>query len=360
VSSGLQQFSGVLVTKSQFSGDNGSHITDAMRDYTIGGKRQKMLDFACNKSDWFRTELTNNNFALTKEIEDTVINKTDFKKAQEFFAKNAYFLQKYTQNIVNTVVWHAGYNRYMTENANATEADAVKYADSVVRTSQGTNNPIDVSQDQVADSYYQLAKQFTGYFNMVYNNNIAEFEKIEREIKTGGRKNEPAEIRIRKAVVYSLAVLAPAMATQIVLQMMNGKWFDNDGDGETSFLEILSSFGLSFLTSGIASSGANFIWKNAAVAGVNGFTKTPVDDRITNPTTVALEKAVSLAKDLSSGNKRSMIYDGAWAAGLITGLPIVPLSKPVKYLADVAGGKADPKNALDFGRGLVTGQPGGK
>lgn len=360
VSSTLQQFTGVLVTKSKFQGDDGSHIMDAISDFTIGGKKEEMIKFATDNSKWFESEFVNNNFELSKEVEDIVLNKSGYRKAQDFFAKNAFVLQKIAQNKISTIAWHAGYNRYFEHNPNAPESEAIEYADSIVRTTQGTNRPIDVAQSQVADSFYQLSMHFTGYFNMVYNNNIEEFEKIERELGTGGRKTEQKEVRIRKAVVYLNSVVATAIVSQIILQALSGKWFDNDNNGKVSLLEILSAFGFGIIGGSIATMGTNFIYKQIGISAMNIFTKNPVDERMTTPVTAALEKSVAITRDVLSGNRRSMITDGATIAGLITKMPIVPLSKPINYVSDVAAGKAKPTGPIDFTRGLVTGAPGQK
>ena len=44
--------------------------------------------------------------------------------------------------------------------------------------------------------------------------------------------------------------------------------------------------------------------------------------------------------------------------GIMSGLPLGPLGKPIGYQMDVEAGKANPENLVDYTRGLVTGKSG--
>ena len=58
--------------------------------------------------------------------------------------------------------------------------------------------------------------------------------------------------------------------------------------------------------------------------------------------------------------KRSEVRDSLTALGLITGLPLAPVSKPINYARDVQSGRARPSGPIDAARGLVTGKPGNR
>jgi hypothetical protein len=44
------------------------------------------------------------------------------------------------------------------------------------------------------------------------------------------------------------------------------------------------------------------------------------------------------------------------ALGLLTGVPVVPLARPLGYLSEVSEGNVEPTGPIDFARGLVTGR----
>lgn len=94
--------------------------------------------------------------------------------------RHTYILQAATQNIVNTSVWWGAYNESVTEGMS--EKDAVRYADSAVRMTQGTNKAIDIASFEVGTSMQKLFVQFAGYFNMLLNLNAAQAGKVINDV----------------------------------------------------------------------------------------------------------------------------------------------------------------------------------
>jgi hypothetical protein len=77
-----------------------------------------------------------------------------------------------------------------------------------------------------------------------------------------------------------------------------------------------------------------------------------------------IESAVSAPHSVymsivEGGSDKKAIRDTLTLLGLLTGVPVAPLSRPLGYLSDVSEGKAEPTGPVDFARGLVTGKPGG-
>jgi hypothetical protein len=100
----------------------------------------------------------------------------------------------------------------------------------------------------------------------------------------------------------------------------------------------------------------------SVMAGFNMWNKKPYDDRISTSASIsALESTVrapnsvyeAIAEDKSW--KRA-VKDTLTALGMITGLPLGQLGKPIGYAADVAQGKSQPETAMDYIRGLVSGK----
>ena len=99
-----------------------------------------------------------------------------------------------------------------------------------------------------------------------------------------------------------------------------------------------------------------------ALAGVNMLNNKWYDDRIaTSPVVSMLESAVrapisvyeAMAEDKHS--KRA-VKDFLTLLGLTTGLPASALGRPLGYMADVYDGVAKPEDAVDVGRGLLSGK----
>jgi hypothetical protein len=362
-SSALQQYTGFVVAKTKFIGDQKGHLSTAAYDYFLAGKKSKMTQDAADMSEWFKAEMVNNNFEVAKEVERIVFNKDDLTKAQEWAKKNAYWLQKATQNQVNTIVWHAAYNQYYEQNPNGSQKDAVYYADSMVRTTQGTNNPVDVSQSQVVTPLQSLIYQFTGYFNMVYNLKQEQFEKVEREIGFNGLKSDPKDVRYRKFLVYAYASAIPSILVAQLLRTLAGRPFDADGDGELSFYDLMVALGFPMISAEVAMFPTHPLIKQGVQVAINKFNSIPVDDRIQSPAYATIEKAAAAPAELADflegkGSRKRAVADTLTLIGFVTQLPTAPLAKPINYLTDVNEGKANPKGPIDFTRGLITGQPG--
>jgi len=56
------------------------------------------------------------------------------------------------------------------------------------------------------------------------------------------------------------------------------------------------------------------------------------------------------------GSWKRAIRDNLTLISLTTGVPVLPLSRPLGYAADMAQDKVQPSNPVDLARGLVTGK----
>jgi len=95
---------------------------------------------------------------------------------------------------------------------------------------------------------------------------------------------------------------------------------------------------------------------------IGQFTDERYDDRLSmSPAIAAIENVGKTAfvtykkasgEELKGHEIRSMMN----TLGFVTGIPIGPIGRPVQYLTDVNDGKTRPEGAIDFARGLATGQ----
>jgi len=99
-------------------------------------------------------------------------------------------------------------------------------------------------------------------------------------------------------------------------------------------------------------------------AGFNAWNDKWYDDRIsTSPAVNMIESTISAPKSVynaiaNDGNRKTAVRDTLSAVGLLTGLSVAPLSRPIGYLIDVDEGDANPSGPIDFIRGLITGRSG--
>jgi hypothetical protein len=343
----MQQFTGMVVAMSKVKP---RHIRNGLWNYITDNKAT--IDSIMTKSDWMNSTQGSSIYEIHSAINEIVLNPTTFEKFQDFSKKHTYFLQAAAQNIVNNVVWSGAYEQSIEQGM--TERDAIKAADSVVRTTQGTNNPEDVSRFEQGTATELLFKQFVGYFNMLANLNASELVKIQRE--TGLKKGAG-----KAFYLYLTAFMIPAVLSDVIVRAMAGKFDEDDDD---SYLDdmMASFFGSQFKTFAATVPYAGQL----GVAAYNKYvTKSPADDRLSlSPVLSVIESTITapidLYKQASEGNdiRKRTVKDTLQLMGVFTGLPTGPIGKPVGYLLDVKSGKADPSGPIDFTRGLVTGRNG--
>ena len=96
--------------------------------------------------------------------------------------------------------------------------------------------------------------------------------------------------------------------------------------------------------------------------GVNTFDDNPVNDRITmSPALNTVEQIARAPSGIykkaaeDKGRTSKVVDDAMTLFTAVTGIPVAAAARPTKYLIDVAEGEVEPKNPVDFIRGVVTG-----
>lgn len=347
ITNAMQQFTGFSIAAIKVKP---RHLRNAMVSYVKDFRGT--VDHMVDKSDFMSTLQSKTIFESQDAINQIILNPSTFEKTQNFMKRHTYFLQAATQNIVNTVTWTGAYEQAIGNGSD--EKQAVREADAAVRMTQGTNNPEDISQYETGTHANRLFTQFSGYFNMVGNLNASELQKISRD--TGLKRGAG-----RAFYVYTLGLMIPAVVSQLMVQLMSGKGFDADDDDE--YLDDLLSlfFGSQIKT---LTAMVPFVGPVTNVV-INKFNANPVDDRLNYaPVISTLESMASTPQEVYKGIvengelKKKAAKDVLMLLGVMSGLPIGPLGKPIGYMMDVSSRKANPTGPVDFTRGLVTGQPG--
>ena len=344
----LQQMTGMVVAMTKVKP---KYVRNALVRYLQSPKKNTAQIH--EKSAWMKDNQDNSIYDLSNSINEILLNPTTFQKFKDFSRKHTYFLQSHAQNIVNSVVWQGAYDQAVEQKM--TEKEAVRFADSVVRTTQGTNRPEDISRFETGTKTELLFKQFVGYFNMLANLNAGELMKISRQV---GLKKGAG----RAFYIYMMGLAVPAILADAIVMAMAGKGLDQDDDDEYLDDILKSFFGSQFKTiTATIPYGGQFL----TAAYNKAFTPSKADDRVSlSPAISVLEGAVGAPIELykriadDASNEKKLTKDALTLLGVMTGLPTGPVGKPVGYLMDVQSGKAEPTGPVDFTRGLVTGRSG--
>jgi hypothetical protein len=350
VSNAIQQTTGFISAFSKLKADGlESHMTRQAALMLTSPK--KMAAYVAELSPFMRNRMENEIGAINGALNEILLDPSLYEKAQAWSSKHAYFLQSALDNVMGPIIWSAGYNAMLTKGAS--EADAIDYADGLIRQTQGSTLPEDVSRFETGDSIKRIFTQFISYFNMMANTNATALKQIATE--TGWRRGGGKAL----GVVF-LGILAPLWVAEAIAIAMRGGPEDEDRDG---YLDdwIAAVLGMGTIKGTLAM--VPFVGQ-FAMAAINRLNDNPADDRVSlSPAVSMLEGAGGTVwhtyKALSGEdiNGRAAVRDVASFISLATGIPVYAVARPVGYLMGVEQGKIEPTGPVDAARGVVTGNP---
>jgi hypothetical protein len=178
-----------------------------------------------------------------------------------------------------------------------------------------------------------------------------EFVKIARNMGISKGKG-------RLFYTYVFGFMVPAVLAEVIVQGARG--FDMGEDDDE--YDMYDGMALFFGSQARTFAGMVPIVGPAATAGFNAWNDKPYDDRIsTSPTVSVLETVIRTPESVYSavaeeGSVKKAVKDLLISIGMITGLPLGQLGKPVGYLIDLEEGEAQPESAMDVVRGLMSGR----
>lgn len=320
----------------------------ALKSYT--GNPREMTRMAMELSPWLRDRLDRQGFEMTQQIEEILVNPSLYRQSQDFMKRHAYFMQTGLQNVMDVVVWWGAYDQARSTKG-VTDKQAVRFADEVIRTTQGTYSPEDVSGIEVQPAFIQLFTQFWGYFNMLANTLGGEVGKTLREM--GYMASTP-----RLLGIWFLGLMIPAFVGQLIAQGAPDDEDDEDGDGTLD--EWLAMF---FGSQASTLAAMVPVLGQAATLAFNQFDDKVYNDRLNiSPALSMVESAAAGASEILQGEafddrlKKAEVRNVAILVALATGMPTNVIAKPLGYELDVQAGKKDPDNAAEYAIGLTTGR----
>jgi hypothetical protein len=308
-------------------------------------------DAAASQSVFLTNRMSTDIFEARQTITQlTKLNPSKKDEAVDFLKRHAYFMQSALQNVMDVVSWTAAYNQAVAKGEN--DRDAIRFADSVIRETQGTMAPEDVSRFETGAPFVRVFTQFAGYFNMMANLNATEVQITARSV---GLKKGMG----RLFYVYLMGFAIPALLGDAIAKALRGGWEDEEGDG---YMDDL--FAWFFSSQAKFALAAVPVVGQAGNAALGAFTKMPYDDRISmSPAVSVIESGLSVPaaayKALVEGEEfnRADVRNTLNLLGILTGTPTGALAKPVGYGVGVAQGDIEPTGPVDAARGVVTGAP---
>jgi hypothetical protein len=299
-------------------------------------------------SPYMNDRATNEVSVLNEQMEAILIRPTTYERVQDWSLRHAYFLQTALDNVLSPIVWTGAYNQALAEGMS--DKDAVRFADSTVRQTQGSTLPEDVSRIETGPAYARAFTQFVGYFNMMANTNATAFKQLMGEVglKKGAGK---------ALYIVMMGLMAPIWVAEAIALAMRGGPEDDDDDG---YLDdwLAQVFGMGTAKGLLAQIP---IAGQFGVAAANRFNDDPLDDRVSlSPAISLLESAVGAPQSVykaivEDGSSQKAIRDVATLVSVATGVPLYGVSRPIGYTAGVIEGRIEPQGPIDVMRGLVTG-----
>lgn len=346
VSNAMQQFTGVFPLALRLK------KTQIARAAVFYFKNPEQAAQAVNeKSLFMRNRTSTQMFEVMNEIDDMLLDPSKYDKLRAYATQHAYFLQSFTQNHVDFIAWGGAYDAAISRGEE--EKEAIRFADSVIRETQGTLAPEDVAAVETQQAFVRSFLQFYNFFNVMANLNATEVMIVKR---TTGLKQGAG----RLFYIYMMGFAAQALIADAIAGLFRGGWEDDEDDGYLDeFLIWFFGGQAKFAAAMVPGVGQA---ANAAIGLAT--TKAQYDDRVSvSPSVSLFESFIRVPfqayKSVFEGEDfdRRDVRDTMTLLGVLTKLPIGALGRPVGYGVGVAQGDIQPTGPLDVARGLVTGAP---
>ncbi|MFV0602025.1 MAG: hypothetical protein ACK5NE_09460 [Brachymonas sp.] len=348
-SNALQQVTGFFSAKAKLRQDGlQSHMMRSTAQF-IANPREMARNVA-SASAFMDNRMAGEISALNDAMNDILLDPGLYRKAQAWSRRHAYFMQTAFANTMEPIIWTAGYNAALEKGMS--DQDAVRYADGLIRQTQGSTLPEDVSRSETGNAVMRLFNQFVGYWVMMANTNATGLKQIASDVglKKGAGK---------AFMLVTQGMLIPIWVAEAIAIAMRGGPEDEDDDG---YLDdwLAQVFGFGTIKGVLAMVPVVGQSANAAINRLNG---NPMDDRVSmSPVVSLLETSTAVpallykaATDPESVSKRKAVRDVSSAISLATGLPAYAVARPLGYAAGVADDDIDPTGPVDAVRGVVTG-----
>lgn len=327
------------------------HLRDALWDYVTHPKQTAQT--ITDKSVYMRNRVTGQLSEIRGNINDILTDPSVYQTARNFMDKHGYVLNDLIQNALDNVTWQGAYNEAIEKGLE--EKEAVLHADSMVRQTQWSNAPEDVSRAEAGTAFQRLFTMGMSYPNMLGNLLRTEGGKAKQ---LGGWKGAR-----RGLYVALMAFTVPALLQEGISRAMSGRsqrdLDDADNNGYlTGFMKYFFGSQIKSATGMVPIAGpiANAVWDKFTGQG-------SPDSVFTTPAARIVKTGLNVAGHVQSAlsdtgkpvKPGAAIRDAFSLIGDVTHIPLNAIARPLGYLADVEHGDTEPTSPVDFTRGLISG-----
>lgn len=188
--------------------------------------RGEMIRIATERSDFMKEQMLGTDRDVRK-----IAEMWSVKKGGKLSAINNFVLSQYAffQNLVNVPGWVEAYRQGLAMYQD--ESKAVKYADSIIRTTQSAASIADLTQLETTGTLYRMFTMFYSWFRVIHNMNLETFRRVTNEDGWG-----------HKTAVLANHLLFVLVLPRLAEQLLRGAWKDKDPDD--SWIKFLVKEGL--------------------------------------------------------------------------------------------------------------------
>ncbi len=284
--------------------------------YDYGNMRNEMLEQSPHMRARFES-------GLDKTIEETMKMtlakkgklrsvKTGYEGAKQFMSHHGYFVQTLFQHAIDTVVWTAARDEGVARKMS--DADAIAYADSSIRMTQGSMDSIDLNNIEAGGPVLKMFTQFTSYFNTLLNLIAVNMRRNLGE--DAGRLKRAAH----GAYVLSTVMIIPAILSDWIAEAFKGNNVFTESEDWQDFMfkhAMVPSLKMGTAMVPVYGNAANFA--AAQLTGGQAF-----GGLIGTPATIgAADSTLKLLRAAWNGNPTNSPWqDSLTVLGMLSGIPI--------------------------------------
>lgn len=343
----LQNYTGIPIALTVVDGRNlRAGLGEVLRDRE--GAMQRVKD----QSNYMRDRFENADiYDVRDRFQALTINRGKLGDTQAWFQKNAYWLQRITQEPIDVAVWLAAYNKAVQDqgpiDGDKAHNEAVQRADSAVRQTQTGNNPEDLSSAERGSAWMKIFLQFRGWF-ISYGNLIRNQVEI---------RNQRDDRIAALGALYMIGIFTPLVAAEAIDALTDGDEIDRDDDGavwdDWTWRAMQAHIG--------AIGGAIPIWGDAGMVAFSTiFDPKSWNARMPEPPTIsALREGLAAMTngDLSNGRKLRSVLS---FLSVMSGVPVTKLLGPAVSGYELATGQAETEgqfgSLFEIPRAVLTGK----
>lgn len=322
-------------------------LADVLRDRE--GAMQRVKDQSRYMKDRFENA---DIYDVRDRFEKIVTDRSAVKDWQAWFQKNAYWIQRLTQEPLDAAVWLGAYEQAIVDQGSSVSGEkahneAVQRADAAVRQTQTSNNPEDLSPSERGSAMMKLFLQFRGWF-ISYGNLV----RTETMIRVQNKESAADLFSF-----YLVGIFAPLVGAEAIDVLTDGDPIDEDEDGA-----VWDDYMTRALRSHISAiTGAIPVWGDAgSVAFATLFDRRGWNERMPEPPLFStLRRGVVALRtgDISEGRKLRSVLS---MVSILGGVPINKLLGPALSGYELATGQADVEGqfgpAVEIPRAIITGR----